>query len=72
MKEYILKPIMTPATLNLTANFDKPAVTASAVTAVRPRNLPPRQPLPTAVRVWVHAASGTGGRRGAKFFDHAD
>ena len=44
MKEYILKPIMTPATLNRTADFDKPAVAA-----VRPRNLPPRQPLPTAV-----------------------
>ena len=49
MKEYILKPIMTPATLNRTADFDKSAVTASAVTAVRPPTLPPRQSLPTAV-----------------------
>ena len=40
MKEYILKPIMTPATLNLIADFDKPTVAA-----VRP----PRQPLPTHV-----------------------
>src|SRR6185436_9925698 len=40
MKEYILKPIMTPATLNRTATADKPVV-------VRP--VPPRQPLPTAV-----------------------
>jgi transposase len=39
MREYILKPIMTPATLNRTATLDKPAV-------VRP--MPPRQPLPTA------------------------
>jgi transposase len=39
MKEYILKPIMTRPTLNLTATPDKPAV-------VRP--VPPRQPLPTA------------------------
>ena len=37
MKTYILKPTMTPATLNRTATLDKPAV-ASA--------LPPRQPLP--------------------------
>ena len=37
MKEYILKPIMTPATLNLTPGLDKPAV------------LPPRQPLPAPV-----------------------
>lgn len=44
MKEYILKPIMTPATLNLTADFDK-----SAVTAVRPPSLPARQPLPAPV-----------------------
>jgi transposase len=40
MKEYILKPIMTPATLNRTATADKPVV-------VRP--VPPRQPLPSAV-----------------------
>lgn len=40
MKEYILKPIMTPATLNRTSTLDKPAVG---------RILPPRQPLPTAV-----------------------
>lgn len=40
MKEYILKPILTPATLTLTPTLDKPAV-------VRP--VPPRQPLPTAV-----------------------
>lgn len=39
MKEYILKPIMTPATLNLTSTLDKPAVV---------RTVPPRQPLPTA------------------------
>ena len=40
MKEYILKPTMTPATLIPTAPSDKPAV-------VRP--VPPRQPLPTPV-----------------------
>ena len=40
MKEYILKPIMTPATVALTPKPDKSAVV---------RNLPPRQPLPTAV-----------------------
>ncbi len=40
MKEYILKPIMTRPTLNLTTTLDKPAV-------VRP--VPPRQPLPKAV-----------------------
>jgi len=40
MKEYILKPIMTRPTLNLTPTFDKPAVV---------RSVPPRQPLPTAV-----------------------
>lgn len=40
MKEYILKPITTPRTLSLTPTADKPAVV---------RNLPPRQPLPTAV-----------------------
>jgi hypothetical protein len=40
MKEYILKPIMTPATVNLRSTADKPAVA---------RPLPPRQPLPTAV-----------------------
>src|ERR1022692_554541 len=40
MKEYILKPIMTPTTVAPTANPDKPAGV---------RNLPPRQPLPTAV-----------------------
>jgi hypothetical protein len=39
MKEYILTPIMTPATLNLTSTPDKPAVG---------RPVPPRQPLPTA------------------------
>jgi transposase len=39
MKEYILTPIMTPATLNRTATLDKPEV-------VRPA--PARQPLPTA------------------------
>ena len=37
MKEYILKPIMTRPTLNLTPALDKPAV------------LPARQPLPTPV-----------------------
>jgi len=40
MKEYILKPIMAPTTLNRTSALDKPAVA---------RTLPPRQPLPTAV-----------------------
>lgn len=40
MKEYILKPIMTPTTLN-------PAIRADKSTVVRP--VPPRQPLPTAV-----------------------
>jgi len=40
MKEYILKPITTPPTVALTPNPDKSAVV---------RNLPPRQPLPTAV-----------------------
>ena len=40
MKEYILKPIMTPPTVARTPNPDKPAVG---------RKLPPRQPLPTAV-----------------------
>jgi transposase len=40
MKEYILKPIMTRPTLNLTPALDKPAVV---------RTLPPRQPLPTPV-----------------------
>jgi len=39
MKEYILKPTMTPTTLTRTATLDKPA----------PRALPPRQPLPTPV-----------------------
>jgi transposase len=39
MKPYILKPIMTPATLNLSATADKPVVA---------RPVPPRQPLPTA------------------------
>jgi len=39
MKEYILYPIMTPATLSLPSTFDKPAVVRSA---------PARQPLPTA------------------------
>lgn len=40
MKEYILKPIMTPATLTLTAAPDKPVVA---------RVVPPRQPLPRPV-----------------------
>lgn len=40
MIEYILKPIMTPATVALTANPDKPAVV---------KIIPARQPLPTAV-----------------------
>src|ERR1041384_3655121 len=40
MKEYILKPIMTPTTVNLALTADKPAVA---------RTRPPRQPLPTAV-----------------------
>jgi transposase len=40
MKEYILNPITTPPTVALTPNPDKSAVA---------RNLPPRQPLPTAV-----------------------
>ena len=40
MKEYILKPIMTRPTLNLTCAADKPAVV---------RTVPPRQPLPTPV-----------------------
>lgn len=44
MKEYILKPIMPPATLNLHARGDKPAMTA-----VRPPALPARQPLPAPV-----------------------
>jgi transposase len=39
MKEYILKPIMTRPTLNLSSTPDKPAVGC---------RLPPRQPLPTA------------------------
>ena len=39
MKEYILKPITTPATVALTPNPDKPAVV---------KIVPPRQPLPTA------------------------
>jgi transposase len=39
MKEYILKPIMTPATLNRSSTADKPVVA---------RPVPPRQPLPTA------------------------
>jgi transposase len=39
MKEYILKPIMTRPTLDLTLGLDKPAVV---------RSVPPRQPLPTA------------------------
>lgn len=43
MKEYILTPIMTPATLNLNGPRDKSAVAAVA------RALPPRQPLPTPV-----------------------
>jgi len=40
MKEYILKPIMTPKTVSPSPRPDKLAVV---------RNLPPRQPLPTAV-----------------------
>jgi len=40
MKEYILKPITTPPTVAPTPATDKPALA---------RNLPPRQPLPTAV-----------------------
>ena len=40
MKEYILKPITTPPTVAPTPAADKSAVG---------RNLPPRQPLPTAV-----------------------
>ena len=40
MKEYILKPIMTPATLNPTPTPDKPAMV---------RSVPPRQPRPSAV-----------------------
>jgi hypothetical protein len=40
MKEYILKPITTPATLALTPNPDKPAIV---------KLITPRQPLPTAV-----------------------
>ncbi len=40
MKTYILKPIMTPATLTLTPPLDKPAVV---------RTVPARQPLPKAV-----------------------
>jgi len=39
MKEYIIYPIMTPATLNLPSTLDKPAVV---------RSVPARQPLPTA------------------------
>ncbi len=40
MKEYILNPITTPPTVAPTPAADKPALA---------RNLPPRQPLPTAV-----------------------
>jgi transposase len=40
MQEYILKPIMTPPTLRLTPDYDKPAVV---------KFIPPRQPLPNAV-----------------------
>jgi transposase len=40
MKEYILKPTMTPATLNRTPHADKSVVA---------RPVPPRQPRPTAV-----------------------
>ena len=40
MKEYILKPIMTPQTVSLSTSFDKPATI---------KIIPPRQPLPTAV-----------------------
>ena len=36
MKEYILKPIMTPPTVTLTPASDKPAVV---------KIIPPRQPL---------------------------
>ena len=41
MKEYILKPIMMPTTLSTSATLDKPVVA---------RSVPPRQPLPTAVK----------------------
>ena len=40
MKEYILKPTMTPQTVVPTSTFDKPAVV---------RLVPPPQPLPRAV-----------------------
>ena len=40
MKEYILKPIMTPQTVSPSTSFDKPAVV---------KFIPPRQPLPAAV-----------------------
>jgi hypothetical protein len=40
MKEYILKPILTPQTVSLTTSFDKPATL---------KIFPPRQPLPTAI-----------------------
>jgi hypothetical protein len=40
MKEYILTPIMTPATLNRSTSADK--------SVVAPPTVPPRQPLPTA------------------------
>lgn len=43
MKEYILKPIMTPATLNRTFSADKSVVVAPPAPPV-----PARQPLPTA------------------------
>lgn len=39
MKEYILKPIMTPQTVITSSHLDKPVVA---------RSVPPRQPLPTA------------------------
>jgi hypothetical protein len=44
MKEYILKPIMTPATVVLCSKLDKSVVA---------RSVPPRQPLPTATIVPV-------------------
>ena len=47
MKEYILTPIMTPATLNLNVHRDKSAV--AAVAAVRSPTLSARQPLPAPV-----------------------
>ena len=53
-KTYVLKPIMTPATLTLTPTLDKPAVV---------RSLPPRQPLPTPV-VKPHATDSRPEQKG--------